>query len=170
MKIGIMSDSHRREELNIDIVEHLVKEGVEYIIHAGDFGNEENIKHIVETGLEYVVVFGNNDYHLIDLANKYNIQKEPYYLELGGASIKLMHLPYYLTPDTDIVIYGHTHMFELDKKPDTLYLNPGEVCARNKPKSECAILEIHDTKYDVEYIYKEIGSDKFKVKKESFDR
>ena len=35
-----------------------------------------------------------------------------------------MHIPNHLTPDTDIVIFGHTHMFEIDYKNETLFLIP----------------------------------------------
>jgi putative phosphoesterase len=170
MRIGILSDSHRREELNLDVVEHLVKSGVKYLIHAGDFGTRKNLEHLKETSLSYVTVFGNNDYHLVELAQEFNIQKEPYYFKIDDVTFKLMHLPYHLTPDTDIVIYGHTHMFELDYKGNTLYINPGEVCARNKPLSECAILEVKDDEFIVEYHYKSINSNNFEIKKESFER
>jgi predicted phosphodiesterase len=53
----------------------------------------------------------------------------------------MMHLPYYLTPDAELVIYGHTHRFASEMKGGTLYLNPGEICAREGELSECVLLE-----------------------------
>ena len=59
-----------------------------------------------------------------------------------------MHLPYHLIPDVDIVIFGHTHIFEKkDYKNKTLFINPGEVCAREKPLIECVKLEIKENEY-----------------------
>jgi predicted phosphodiesterase len=63
-----------------------------------------------------------------------------------------MHHPYFLTPDCDVVIYGHLHKFECEKRK-ALFLNPGEICAREKPLIESALL---DTKtLEVEYVYKD---------------
>lgn len=170
MKIGILSDSHRSVDKNLSAVELLVKNGAKYLVHAGDFGVRENLVHLKESGLGYVVVFGNNDYHLIDLANEFNIKQEPYYFKIENTTFKLMHLPYYLSPDSDVVIYGHTHMFEVDKKVNTLYINSGEVCARNKSLSEVSMLEIFDNKYEVTYYYRNIDENEWKTKKVSFDK
>jgi predicted phosphodiesterase len=73
-----------------------------------------------------------------------------------------MHLPYHLTPDSDIVIFGHTHEFECDYKNKTLFLNPGEVCAREKPLIECAKLEINENEYIITRYYKNINEENFK--------
>lgn len=62
-----------------------------------------------------------------------------------------MHLPFYMNNDAEVVIFGHTHAFETEFKGSTLYLNPGEVCARNKPLSECAMLEVKSNKFIVNY-------------------
>ena len=65
-----------------------------------------------------------------------------------------MHLPFYMSPDADIVIFGHTHTFECDFKNNTLFLNPGEACARNKPLMEFVMLDIDNNNYNVIYYNK----------------
>ena len=71
-------------------------------------------------------------------------------------------MPYYLTPDSDIVLYGHTHQFSVEFKNNTLFLNPGEVCAREKNLTECAIIEAQNDKFIVKYFYKEPKAKRWK--------
>ena len=65
-----------------------------------------------------------------------------------------MHIPNYMSPDSQIIIFGHTHIFEHQYTNDTLYLNPGEICAREQNKTQCVLLEITDDKYIVDYYFK----------------
>ncbi len=81
-----------------------------------------------------------------------------------------MHLPFYMTPDTDVVLYGHTHEFKSEMIQDTLFLNPGESCARNKPISECAMLEVKPTKLKVTYYAKAKNDKEFTSQKFTYDR
>jgi len=81
-----------------------------------------------------------------------------------------MHLPFYLTGDTDIVISGHTHMFEESFINNTLFLNPGEVCARNKNLTECAYLEITASQYKLEYNYKKPEENIWQTKQFTYER
>lgn len=157
MKIGILSDTHTKVKRAKRAVEHLVHKGATFLIHAGDIVKPEILDDIKATKLRYVAVYGNNDTHLHSLHNHYNIVQEPHLFKLGGVRFKLMHLPFYLTPDADIVIFGHTHTFECDVKNGTLFLNPGEACARNKNLSECALLEITKTHYIITYCYRTPG-------------
>jgi len=145
MRLGVLSDPHRRSDFQKLAIDKLIDEGVEVLIHAGDFCIEENLELLKNSGLPYVAVFGNNDSHLLGLSAKYNIHKEPYYFKIKDLKVKLMHLPFYLTPDSNLVIFGHTHHFETQKQNGTIFLNPGEICAREKPISEMALL---DTKKD----------------------
>ena len=73
-----------------------------------------------------------------------------------------MHLPYHMTPDCDVLIFGHTHKFECDYKNKTLFLNPGEVCAREKPLIECMKLQINENEYIITRYYRNINEENFK--------
>ena len=159
MKIGILSDSHRKTDLHRDALNHLLSKGVEYLLHAGDIMLEEHLKMIVESKLPYVCVYGNNDTSLISLHGKYNIFQEPYYFKIEALTIKMMHMPYYMSADADMVVSGHTHMFEASLSGETLFINPGEVCGREKPLSECAIVTVNKGVFEVEHYYRELSQE-----------
>ena len=149
MKIGIISDTHTKVKKARRALDVLVADGAEFIIHAGDIVELEMLEMLKNCGLRYVAVYGNNDAHLVHFHTKYNLVQEPYYFKIANTKIKLMHLPFYMNPDADVVIFGHTHTFESDFKGSTLFLNSGEVCARSKPVSEWAMLDISENRYKV---------------------
>ena len=151
MKIGILSDTHSKIKEAKKTLDFLVKNGAEFIIHAGDVCKYETLELLATCGVRYVAVYGNNDAHLVQYHNDYNLVQEPNYFKLAGVKFKLMHLPFYMTPDVDVVVFGHTHIFESEFKNNTLFLNPGEVCAREKPTTECVMLEVKDEEFIVEY-------------------
>lgn len=161
MIIGILSDSHFKVAYQKEVVELFKNERCEYLIHAGDFCCEENIKNLEDSNLKYISVFGNNDRDLFDLSSEYNIKKEPYYFKIEDKSFKLMHLPFHLHPDTDIIIFGHTHKFDCEYKNKKLFINPGEVCAREKPIISCAKLEINTNEYIITHYFKNTNENNF---------
>ena len=155
IKIGIISDSHQKTGLTQEAVEMLKSNGAMYLIHGGDLVTEENLKILDNSGLVYRAVFGNNDRGLIPLQTQYHIHMEPYYFKIKDIKFKLMHIPHFLSADSDIIIFGHTHKFETSYKNNTLYINPGEICAREKNKTEAVMLEIDDNFYKVYYYSKD---------------
>ena len=169
-KVGILSDPHREIELQNEAIEHLKASGAEYLLHLGDFVLEENLKSLKDSNLVYRAVFGNNDNHLSNLSATYNIYKEPYYLKIKDVKFKMMHLPYYLSSDSDIVLFGHTHKFHCEFKGSSLFLNPGEVCAREKPLSEHALLEVSEDKFVVKYFFKEPQQSSWQSREYNFQR
>lgn len=170
MKIGILSDSHHKDDYTKEVIDLLKEKGAQYLIHAGDLCIERNLQLLEESGLRYVSVFGNNDMGLIPVSNKYFIKQEPYYFKIKDISFKLMHLPFHLTPDSDIVIFGHTHIFETDYKNGTLFINPGEVCAREKPRIECVFLEINENHYIISYYFKNKNNEFFEKEEYKYER
>jgi putative phosphoesterase len=164
MKVGILSDTHTKVKLAKITIEFLLSQGVEFLIHAGDIVEVEVLELLKNSGLKYVAVYGNNDAHLVSHHNNYNLVQEPHYFKLANTKFKLMHLPFYMSPDAEVVIFGHTHEFEVEFQKGTLYLNPGEVCARNKDISECAILEISPKEFHICY-YTRKKEKKYKEKK-----
>ena len=169
MKIGILSDPHRRSDLQQAAIGKLLAEGAEYLLHAGDLCIEENLRQLAEAGVPYAAVFGNNDRALQPLSDHYRIKPEPWYFKLQELKIKMMHLPYYLTPDTDLVIYGHTHRFAAETKGGTLFLNPGEICAREKPMSECVLLEREAGRWIVHHLYRDPGQKEWRAERIELD-
>lgn len=170
MKVGILSDSHHKVDYTKEVIEFLKSKDAQYLIHAGDLCTEDNLKLLEESNLVYVSVFGNNDMSLIPLQNKYTIKQEPYHFKIKDTTFKLMHMPYYINGDSDVVIFGHTHIFESEYKEGTLFLNPGEVCAREKPKVECVLLEINENEYIIKYYSRDISENKFLEEEIRYER
>ncbi|CAI8218170.1 MAG: metallophosphoesterase family protein [Sulfurovum sp.] len=171
MKIGILSDSHTKSDYQQEVIDHLKNEGSQYLIHAGDLCIKENLEQLENSGLTYVSIFGNNDMGLTAYSNEFFIKQEPYLFKIKDIKFKLMHLPYYLTPDDcDVVIFGHTHKFEVEYTNKTLFVNPGEVCAREKPLIECVLLEIKENEYIITYYFRNINEKCFKKEEIRYER
>lgn len=169
-KVAVLSDSHRKVDLTQEAIEMLKSKGAQYIVHAGDLEIKENLDVLKNSGLIYVSVFGNNDWGLMKFQNDYKIHHEPYYFKIKESKYKLMHIPNHLTPDSDIVIYGHTHIFKTEFINDTLFLNPGEICAREKNLTECVLLHINDDSYKVEYNFKKPEDTSWETKIYEYNR
>ncbi len=152
MKIGIISDTHDKVANTKEAVKKLQELGISYLIHAGDIG-QRVLEYLDSLDLLTIAVYGNTDRGL-DASGLKNVRlhKPPYYFEIGKTTFKLMHEPYFLTPDSDVVIFGHLHKFSCERAK-SLFINPGEVCAREKPRIECALLDLDSM--GVRYIYKE---------------
>ena len=170
MKIGILSDTHSKTTLAKKTIRHLIDEGAEFIIHAGDVCERKTLDELAECGKRYIAVYGNNDANLTKYHNIYNLVQEPHYFKFADIKFKLMHLPFYMSPDCDVLIFGHTHEFECEYKNSTLFLNPGETCARNKNISESAMLEVLEEDFRVTYYTRNIKNDKLNSKNFTFKR
>lgn len=170
MKIGIFSDTHSKVGRAKKVIDLLIENGAEYLIHAGDICEIEVLEYMVEKALPYIAVYGNNDAHMVQHHRRFNLVQEPHPFKIGKHTFKLMHLPYYMSPDADVVVFGHTHTFECDYKGNTLFLNPGEACARNKPISECLMLNITDEAYNIISYTRPIKTKEWKEQHMSFER
>lgn len=168
MKIGILSDTHSKVKSAKKSLDVLLENGAEFIIHAGDVGEKETLELLKNCGKKYVAVYGNNDAHLVQYQNEYNLVQEPHYFKVADTKFKLMHLPFYMAPDAEVVIFGHTHEFHSEFIENTLFLNPGESCARNKPISECAILEVTQENFLVTYFTRAKNKNNFSKKSFSY--
>ncbi len=157
MILGILSDTHKKAGRAIKAIDMLVENGARHLIHAGDIGREEILAYMAGLGVPYTAVLGNNDKKLEHLQESYNLFREPHYFSVGDISFKLMHHPWFLSPDADVVVFGHTHKFSYEYRGDgRLFLNPGEVCARNKPVSEAVLLRMEPEIVEVTHCQRRI--------------
>lgn len=170
MKIGIISDTHKKLKKAQKALNVLLENGAEFIVHAGDIVEVEVLELLENCGKRYVAVYGNNDAHLVAYHNEYNLVQEPYYFKLADTKFKLMHLPFYMTPDTEVILFGHTHKFKSEFNNGTLFLNPGEACARNKSVSECVMLEVSDKAFEVTHFTRKKKTKIFKTKTYNYTR
>ena len=129
MRILIVSDTHRRNENYIKVLERVSP--VDMVIHCGDIEGSEYL--IAESaGCPVQMVVGNNDF-FSDLPR----EKE---LEIGKYKVWLTHgHNYYVSMSNevikqearmrgaDIVMYGHTHRPVVDIDEDVIAINPGSL-------------------------------------------
>ena len=129
MKILIVSDTHRRNENYLTIVER--EKPVDMVIHCGDAeGSEYIIYEAAECPVE--IVLGNNDFFSelekereFEVAN-YKVwltHGHNYYVSMGYETIKEEAR----SRGVDIVIYGHTHRPVVDIEEDIIAINPGSL-------------------------------------------
>jgi predicted phosphodiesterase len=62
-----------------------------------------------------------------------------------------------MASDADLIVSGHTHMFEASLLNDKLFINPGEVCAREKSLSECALVIVKNSSFEVAHYFRELS-------------
>ena len=152
MNIGIISDTHDKLDNTKEVVQKLQEHNICYLIHAGDIG-QKVLNYLDTLDITTIAVYGNTDTSVDSFKlQKVRLHKQPYYFKIGATTFKLMHQPYFLTPDSDVVIFGHLHKFSCEKAK-SLFINPGEVCAREKPRIESALLDLDTMR--VTYLYKE---------------
>ncbi|AEC51032.1 hypothetical protein PNA2_0115 [Pyrococcus sp. NA2] len=135
MKIGIMSDTHDNLPAIRMAVEFFNKEGVELVLHAGDFVAPFVAKELSKLNAPLKGVFGNNDGEREGLKERLGIKDEVLTLDLDGFKVIMLHgtderIVEALAKSQlyDIVIRGHTHRHGIQEVGRTIVINPGEVC------------------------------------------
>jgi len=143
-RIGLISDTHGKLRNQVfDAFAH-----VDLILHAGDIGHPDIITEL-ESLAPVRAVHGNTDG--FELRSRY---PESLDVTVAGKRIRVVHghmlgspTPANLraqNPDTDVIVYGHTHKPLLDKAAP-LVVNPGAAGpARFKLKPSVAILTVPD--------------------------
>ncbi|MCP3963083.1 MAG: metallophosphoesterase [bacterium] len=157
MKLGVMADSHDNVPMVRQAVEVFDHQGVDLVIHAGDFISPFAVAPLAELDCRVVAVFGNNDGERVVLAKKLEAMGEVHpnlaEVELGGRKIAAMHYPELAEPIAasgryDLVIYGHTH--EIDVRPGTTtVLNPGETGAWLTGRATVAIVDLGSMEVEI---------------------
>jgi uncharacterized protein len=161
MKIGVLSDTHDNIANIRKAVEIFAKNGVEALIHGGDFCSPftlAELKPLAERGVKMQAVFGNNDGDRVLLIRRggdfCSFSDGAARLTLGGRSIVVMHFPdladdLYRCGAYDLVIHGHDHKARVEGTGKKL-LNPG-TCSGYL--AEAATVALVDTEgMDVELV------------------
>lgn len=145
MKIGVVSDSHGDMESLRAAVSQMGK--IDMLIHAGDHYND-GLSLAKETKLKVVAVTGNCDWPvpgkdegeievegrkiLVTHGNKYNVKTTKQRL-----IEKLKKGPY------DMIIYGHSHVPEMNWLTEGILFNPGSTSRpRDGSKKSYGIVEV----------------------------
>lgn len=151
MRIGVVSDTHDRQEAVAEAVRLLMEQHVELILHCGDIESPDTIRAFRPVPTHFV--FGNWDKDKLRLAAAIKDIGGTHYdsfgaLELAGKRIAWVHsherhqLRQLENADFfDYVFYGHTHVREQHRTGKTVVANPGALFRAN-PKT-CIVLDVH---------------------------
>ncbi len=129
--VGIIADTHGY--LHQEVMEIL--DTCDYILHAGDFA-EEQILDELRFHANLYVVRGNSDGWWAD----YLAEKQVFRIE--GLNFVLIHNRRFAGPeadDADVVVYGHTHHYSAEYVGRTLWLNPGS-CGLSRFGEELSVV------------------------------
>jgi len=128
MKIAIISDVHDNTPY---LRSFFAAEKFDILLICGDIGNKDTLKEVAKSfsGKIYFV-FGNADtFSKKDIPKNIINLGEAGIIELAGKKIGLCHEPFktkeLLKNKPEIIFYGHTHKPWIDKKGNTLLINPG---------------------------------------------
>ncbi|MFW6111787.1 MAG: metallophosphoesterase [Candidatus Bipolaricaulota bacterium] len=150
--VGIMADSHDNMDLLACAVDFFNEQGVDLVLHAGDFISPLTVGPLSDLEAELIGVFGNNDGDRLFLRRKFDeecvgrIERGPYQFELSGKNVVLMHQPRLLeilenSPTPDLIVYGHTHEIDV-RRGNPLIVNPGEVGGWMTGKASIGLVDL----------------------------
>jgi uncharacterized protein len=136
MKIAVISDTHLprgKRALPADCIERL--RAADLILHGGDLVGDAFLEELLALGPPVEAVHGNMD----DPALKALLPKERI-VEAGGARIGMVHIPGARAgrearllarfPGCDAIVYGHTHVPQVERHEGVWILNPGSPTER----------------------------------------
>jgi putative phosphoesterase len=154
MLVGVMSDTHDDSVQTKKAVSKFNREGVEQVLHAGDFISPFMIDTLKELSAPLTGVFGNNDGDRSLLERKSSVLPSMKItgtfarIEMGGIRIALLHgndreLLETLTAcgSLDLLVYGHTHRPEIRREGSLLIVNPGEVYGHLTGRSTVVLVD-----------------------------
>jgi putative phosphoesterase len=133
MLVGVVSDTHGNREGMHLLAERLKSQGVETLLHLGD--DYRDHRTLSQTGLEVIGVPGVYcpEYRDPHISNRQVVV-------LGGLKFLLTHTetrhpyddPQDLDPEltcyeVDVVLFGHTHVPELEERQGVVWINPGHL-------------------------------------------
>ena len=155
MKIGVVSDTHNNLK-NIEIIINIFNdERVPMVIHTGDISNANTLEKFSKLNSELIGVYGNNDRNELGLKevaqkNNFQFQEPPRKLNMLGREIVIFHEPDNIdkflleNKKTNVVLYGHTHRYENNKRNGVLFFNPGESAGMQKGSNAVGILDLNN--------------------------
>ncbi|MEX2308251.1 MAG: metallophosphoesterase [Pirellulales bacterium] len=137
MRLGIISDTHGQVELTRPAVRLFESLDVNAVLHCGDIGSLAVVELFSAWPTHFV--FGNCDYDHDQFAAAIRTADQSCHgmfgdLEFDGVRVALLHSHerrrFRQTIDGGdyrLVCYGHTHVAAIDRRGDTLVVNPGAI-------------------------------------------
>ena len=128
MRVLVVSDTHRKNDLYIALVERL---SPDMVVHCGDVeGSAYTIREAAHA--ECHIVAGNNDFFdslpeddefMIGRYKAYLTHGHHYYISVGTEMLK----DEAKARGFDIVFFGHTHRPLIERDENLLIINPGSI-------------------------------------------
>ena len=160
MRVGIISDTHGHVELTRPAVRMFESLDVEHVLHCGDIGSPDVVELFAPWPTDFV--FGNCDTDQRPLREAIEQAGNTCHGEFGdfilaGVRIALIHshdrrlfVASVGSGRFPIVCYGHTHVAAIERRGETLMINPGaiyrakphSVAVLDLPKMEATIVEL----------------------------
>lgn len=171
MKIGVISDTHGYEKRFAQAVEKFFG-GADMILHAGDVlnhgpnnpnckGDDYNPKALANfinnSDIPIIICRGNCDSEVDQLVIENPIQAPYAYVFANGKRIVITHGHTVMSDEeknnmaahlkADIFITGHVHKNILEKRGETIFLNPGTISPylTNDPDKKTSVAVITDS-------------------------
>lgn len=158
MKVGIISDTHIKKNINsfMCLIDTYLRE-VDLIIHAGDYTSLEALE-VTKKYKKFVGVWGN-----VDGPEIRSLLKEKEIILLEGYRIGIFHghgtkgytfdrvYEVFKEDDVDIIIFGHSHQPLVRTKNGILMINPGSFTNKRKERwFSYIVLELHQENIDLQ--------------------
>lgn len=162
MRVAVVSDIHDHIACLRAALRHLA--GADVLLCCGDLCSGFIVRELGQGFSRPIhIVFGNNDgdrYRMCRNAAEFphiTIHEEFAELELDGCRTALVHYPSLADPLAsssryDLVCFGHNHTYQVERRAQTLLLNPGEVMGELTGVATCALYDTpsgHTTRYDL---------------------
>lgn len=153
MKVGIISDTHDRLETIIRAANVFNDEGVDLVLHAGDYVSPFTADAFRALRAKFIGVFGNNDGDRAFLRKKYNaigaeIKDSFALVDANGMKIGVLHGHDELLLEAlsssellDVLVCGHTHNASIVRKGRVLVINSGDASGYLSGKATIGILD-----------------------------
>lgn len=144
-RIAILSDTHGL--LRDEVKEEL--KHADIILHAGDINTQAIVDELKSYGTLYVVR-GNNDKEWAkNMPEQLNVTIE-------GLRFFIIHNKKEIPKDlkeVDIIVYGHSHKYDVNEESGVLMLNPGS-CGKRRFGLEITMCRmiVEDGKYSLEKV------------------
>lgn len=159
MRVGVVSDTHDQVQNIQKAVERLNAEGVDLVIHCGDWVAPFTLAFYKELRAPMKGVFGNNDGDRFlfpikakDFGVQVEFEERVLSLVLGERKVFVYHGDYGEVTEAllmcgkyDAVFHGHTHQRVNMLVGDTLSLNPGTFMPYTDEKTQGASFAIYET-------------------------
>ncbi len=152
MKLGIMSDTHDNLRMIDKAVQLFTAEGVEAVLHAGDFIAPFSVRRLLG-GLKVPLygVFGNNDGERVQLKALLGdrLRPSPAVWDLGPWRVLVAHeleenvgRALAASGVFRLVVFGHTHKPLHERLGEGLLVNPGECGGWLYGKATVAVVDL----------------------------